>query len=104
MFVAIYSFEVRAGKDEQFIKAWEEFTKLIYQFEGSLGSRLHKKGEQEYTAYAQWPDKKTWENSGKNLPESANEHRALMKEACVKIDTSHELEMISDLLKSKTNV
>lgn len=99
MFAAIYSFKVHPGKDAQFIKAWEELTRLIYQFENSLGSRLHKKSEGLYIAYAQWPDKDTWSNSGAKLPESANEFRIKMKAACSAIETEHELEMLSDLLQ-----
>lgn len=102
MFVAVYYFKTKAGKTDQFIKAWEELTKLIYQFENSLGSRIHKKSENEFIAYAQWPDKETWSNSGAKLPDSANEFRTMMKEACIEIRTEHELEMLSDLLKSNT--
>ncbi len=102
MFIAIYSFKTHPGKEAQFVKAWEDLTRLIYQFENSLGSRLHKKAEHHYIAYAQWPNRATWENAGKNLPDSAGEIRALMKSACIEIKTDHELEMTNDLLKSST--
>ena len=100
MFAAVYYFKTKAGKEDQFITAWEELTKLIYEFENSLGSRIHRKTENEFIAYAQWPDKETWSNSGANLPESANEFRILMKDACSEIRTEHELEMMSDFLKT----
>lgn len=101
MFVAIYSFKVKENCEEAFIQSWEDLTKLIYQFENSLGSRIHRKSKNEFIAYAQWPDKETWENSGSNMPEKANSIRKIMKDSCEEISTIHELEMVSDLLKSK---
>lgn len=101
MFALIYQFEVKENKEPEFINAWEKLTQLIYEYEGSLGSRLHKQIDNVYIAYAQWPDKETWKNAGNNLPDSADEVRAKMREACTKIDTLHELECKIDLLKSK---
>lgn len=102
MFAAIYSFKVKPNQTESFEKAWEDLTRLIYQFEGSLGSRLHKSDALNYIAYAQWPDRNTWENSGKKLPDTANEIRRIMKEACDKIETVYTLDAVTDLLMDKT--
>ena len=101
MFVAIYSFKVKENCEDAFVKSWEDLTKLIYEFENSLGSRIHKKSENEFIAYAQWPNKATWENSGAKMPESANSIRKIMKDSCDEISTLHELEMVSDLLADK---
>ena len=54
-----------------------------------------------YIAYAQWPDKVTWQNSGGKLPDEANEHRVKMKSSCIEITTIHELEMTDDLLEQR---
>lgn len=99
MFAVIYQFEVKENRKTQFIEAWEELTQLIYKYEGSLGSRLHAEKDYLFIAYAQWPDRETWKNSGDKLPDHADEVRAQMKEACVKIVTLHELDCINDLLK-----
>ena len=104
MFAVIYSFEVKPNCDQQLIQSWKELTELIYKHEGSLGSRLHKAGENKYIAYAQWPEKEIWENSGNLLPDSASEIRKQMKEACVSIETLFELETIEDLLQSQTSI
>jgi heme-degrading monooxygenase HmoA len=101
MFVAVYQFDVKEGECEKFKKAWAELTKLIYQYEGSLGSRLHQENETTYIAYAQWPSRQTWENSGSKLPEEANHWRSEMRAACQNIATLHELESDIDLLKDK---
>ena len=104
MFAVIYRFEVKENKKNEFIFAWEELTKLIYEYEGSLGSRLHKINDNCFIAYAQWPNKETWGNSGNKLPDHADEVRAKMREACLEIETLYELECINDLLKSKTKL
>jgi hypothetical protein len=100
MFTVIYTFEVIRGKEEQFIKSWKDLTDLIYEFENSFGSRLHIQREGFYVAYAQWPDKETWEKAGANLPVSADLIRLEMEESCKKIDTLYELNVIEDLLKT----
>ncbi|MEZ4938208.1 MAG: antibiotic biosynthesis monooxygenase [Crocinitomicaceae bacterium] len=82
MYIAIYKFEVIPGKEKQFISSWKALTQLIFEFEGSLGSRLHHEKDQTYIAYAQWPDQITYDNSGAKLTESASEYRKQMKEAC----------------------
>ncbi len=102
MFVVIYSFKTLPDKESEFVHSWKELTKLIYQFENSFGSRLHKKEEGHYIAYAQWPDRETWANSGNNLPKIAARFRNQMKDACSEMITQHELELMSDLLRNST--
>ncbi len=102
MFAVIYSFSVKPGQTSKFIEAWEELTRLIYTHEGSLGSRLHKTNASEFMAYAQWPDKKTWQESGKKLPDEADKWRNAMRLACDSIETRFELPVVSDFLKKET--
>jgi len=99
MFSVIYKFEIKPDRKESFEKSWKDLTLLIYDYAGSLGSRLHKKDECNYIAYAQWPNKETWENSSNKLPEKSNEISKLMKKSCVSIETLYELELTEDLLE-----
>lgn len=101
MFAVIYSFKVKKGRDKDFIKGWESLTKLIYQYEGSLGSRVHSLGEGKYLAYAQWPSKEIWANAGSKIPESADEFRLLMKDSCERIETEYEMDVVVDLIKTE---
>ncbi len=98
MYIVLYSFQVKPNKEKEFIKGWKELTKLIFEFEGSLGSRLHVKSLLNYIAYAQWPDKKTFETSGNRLPAEAEVYRNLMHESCEKIEAIGKMEVIEDLL------
>ena len=108
MFTIIYSFNVLPAQCEVFEESWSQLTKLIYEYEGSLGSRLHKTADQKeeesihYIAYAQWPSKELWENSGSKLPKEAETIRSTMKGACLHIEILHKLDVINDLLSSTT--
>lgn len=98
MFAVIYRFVLKENQEEKFIHAWAEMTKLIKQYEGGLGSRLHHEKENTYLAYAQWPDRKTWENFGSKLPEEAKIHSINMNEACEVSETIHTMNVMEDLL------
>ncbi len=99
MFTVLYSFKVKPNQANNFEKAWRGMTVLIYEYEGSLGSRLHKQSELNYIAYAQWPDKITWKNSGNKLPKSSEDIKETMTECCEKIEVLFEMEVVEDLLE-----
>jgi heme-degrading monooxygenase HmoA len=95
----IYQFIVKENQAEEFIESWKEMTELIYAYEHSLGSRLHKKDSSTFIAYAQWPDSYTFENAGKNLPEKADQVRQKMRDTCINIEKLMELDVVEDLLR-----
>ena len=99
MFTVIYSFKILPGMDSEFISSWSEVTENIYRNEGSLGSRLHKEKDGHYLAYAQWPDKAQWENSGAADSPEAIKAREVMRSSCAEIKVLHTMDVIQDLLK-----
>ena len=101
MYIIIYSFKVKPGKELDFEKAWLELTKLIYQYEGSLGSRLHKESDLHYIAYAQWPSKDVFDNSGNCMPEEADKWRALMINSCESKQVLYQMQMKEDYLQKQ---
>jgi hypothetical protein len=101
-FAVIYSFKISKEKEIEFIRIRSELTKLIYEFEGSYGSRLHKVDDHLFIAYAQWPDRETWKGSGSKLPEIAAKYNAQLRECCSEIKAEYELKIIEDLLQSDT--
>jgi len=102
MFSVIYTFKVKPDLEEKFIENWSGLTRLIYEFEGSLGSKLHHDQNGSLVAYAQWPSKKVWENAGSKLPkEEADKFRKGMKESYLEMETKYELDVIMDLTKPK---
>ena len=101
MFCVIYKFKVIPGQQEVFKSAWAALTQIIYEHAGSLGSRLHAADDHQYIAYAQWPDKESWEQASTKLPDKAAEVSKQMRASCKEIKTSYELDLVDDLLKSK---
>ncbi len=99
MYSIIYEFKVKENQNQIFEKAWEELTELFYQYGNSRGSRLHRKNEQTYVAYAQWPDIDTFQKAANLMPEAANEIRQTMRNSCHDIQTLYKLETVNDLLK-----
>jgi hypothetical protein len=92
----IYEFNVNKQQENQFISAWKDLTKMYHDYAGGLGSRLHKKSNQTYIAYAQWPDKNTWEISNSNLPEKANGTRKILRNTCKKVEVLYQLDVVED--------
>lgn len=60
MFVAVYWWRVKPGKEEQFRAAWRRGTELITAKYGSYGSRLHRTLDGRFVGVAEWPDEATW--------------------------------------------
>ena len=98
MFAVIYTFIVKEGKEKAFVEYWKEMTLLIRKYENSLGSRLHKIGENHYIAYAWWKTRKDWENSGSNLPDEAQKVGRKLGKSCDIIETLYAMDVVEDLL------
>jgi hypothetical protein len=101
-FTVIYSFKVVEGREEEFINCWKDLTQLIYEFEGSYGSRLHMANDNLYIGYAQWPSKEILDRSGNNLSESGIKLKQRMQECCTEIKKEFELgSILFDLLREE---
>ena len=79
-FAVIYRWRLHPGMECQFQQAWERATPLLMRQRGALGSRLHKAEDGTWFAYAQWPDRKAWEQS-RALPSVDPEASRQMREA-----------------------
>ena len=62
-FAVIYRWKVDPEQEGLFMSAWEALTHAIRDGRGGMGSRLHRNDEGHFVAYAQWPDRETWEKS-----------------------------------------
>lgn len=62
-FAVVYQWRVKLGMEAQFRSAWEELTAWHREQRGALGSRLHRTDNGTVVAYAQWPDRQSWERS-----------------------------------------
>ncbi len=103
MFVAIYEFQLKSGSEVSFRESWLKLTQCIFQQNGSLGSRLHKLDEDRFVAYAQWPDRQSWESSReKGLNEEGEISRRQMWETLEAASTVYELDLVNDYLQHHT--
>lgn len=93
MFIAVYSFTVKPGMEEQFHQAWAERTREIVIESGSFGSRLHKNEDGAFIAYAQWPSRKAWEDA----PPNETSARKQMREAILFAKTVFCMDLLEDL-------
>ena len=71
----LYFFDVKEDQEQVFIENWTNLTALIYEYQGSLGSRLHKTEDGRYYGYAMWPNKELWEQDWSNMPHKAKKYR-----------------------------
>ena len=60
MFLVLYEWRARPGKEAQFEEAWRRGTLAITRTYGSYGSRLGRTADGRYVGAAEWPDEATW--------------------------------------------
>lgn len=58
MLATFFEWAVRPGREEEFVRAWNEGTALLLE-EGSLGSALFRGVDGRFNALARWPDRET---------------------------------------------
>jgi heme-degrading monooxygenase HmoA len=62
MFAVVYRWTILPGRESAFERDWRDATIEIAATQGGWGSRLHRGAEAGvYLAYAQWPDRATWQ-------------------------------------------
>ena len=98
MHAVIYRFDVIPGREKDFEKTWQLATESFIAHAGGLGSRLHKNEAGSYIAYAQWPDKISWESARQKLPISAIKNLQRMNTYCEEITVLFNMEVKNDLL------
>jgi len=101
MFVILYRWRIKTGKEAQFIKGWSEITSYYRENFDSLGSRLHRGDDGIFYAYAQW---KTAENRNQAFADSHEfESAKLMREAIEERFAEVKLEIVEDYLLHEKN-
>jgi len=104
MFIALYEFRAKPGRDEDLQSAWARLTDAIYRVRGSLGSRLHRtENPSVYVAYAQWPSREVFERQvdPSSFTPAENAARAALADAAEAIITVYSMDVLDDRLQSK---
>ena len=100
MFAVIYRWRIVPGGEAAFREAWEQVTHRLRDERGGLGSRLHRDAEGRFVAYAQWPDRASWEASRSAGPVDA-ELAARLESVVAGRDEPMPLELERDLLETR---
>jgi hypothetical protein len=102
MFAVIYRWKVLPGREAQFEQGWRAGTEAIAREFGGWGSRLHWGEDGVAVAYAQWPDRDTWERAMQRRMHHSNDaareqYRAAFEPAS--FETVFAGEVAADLLQ-----
>jgi quinol monooxygenase YgiN len=81
MLVVLYRWKLHPAAETSFIEAWSRVTERLRSDAGSLGSRLHRGGDDLWYGYAQWPDAATRQRASAVDAASAAAMRAAIAEA-----------------------
>ena len=103
MFIALYRWKVKEGHEKDFLAGWHRRTEEIYQHCGSLGSRLHQAEEGLWVAYAQWPDRPTYD-AAQSVPVIDAEARMMFRESIEESYPDIYMDVIDDLLQAQSFV
>ena len=57
MFVIVYRWRLKAGREDEFAQSWQRMTELIGRQCGSRGSALFRGDDGTFSAIALWPDR-----------------------------------------------
>lgn len=97
-FCVLYRFRVHPQHERNFITAWSKITAAIRQQHGGLGSRLHRAEDGLWLAYAQWPDRQSWERAGQQTQPVDAEAAQHMAEAIAERFPPLPLTPVKDML------
>ena len=100
MFIALYRWKVKEGHEKNFREVWHLITEGIYQHSGSLGSRLHRAEDGIWVAYAQWPDRQTYD-AASSIPAVNTEARAMFRESIEEAYPDIYMNVVDDLLQAQ---
>ena len=97
MFIVIYRWKLKKGRDSEFKEAWRRATKAIYAEKGSLGSQLMYATDGTYYAVARWPNRDLW--SRRSEPDPADPEASRVMGELTEISyLPVELEVTDDML------
>jgi quinol monooxygenase YgiN len=101
LFCVIYELKVKPEMEQKFRDAWRKVTLDVMNECGSLGARLHKSDDGSWIAYAQWPDRESWQHGHKVIEEQTIALHA--DDYLLEIPTAlRSLTVVEDLLKFKS--
>ncbi len=99
IYTYIYRWKIKNGKSDDFINSWKNITDYYLEHHNSLGSRLHYIGQNEYIAYANWPNKEARNIAFNSNNDKIKIDEKMMKDAILKSYDIIQSSLISDKLR-----
>jgi hypothetical protein len=82
VFLAIYQWRAKPGKEAQFREAWRRGTQAIARKYASYGSRLCQTADGRFIGVAEWPDEASWRAAmAEGMAYDDDEARAMLHDA-----------------------
>jgi hypothetical protein len=82
VFLAIYEWRAKPGKEAQFREAWRRGTAAIVRKYASYGSRLCQTADGRFVGVAEWPDEASWRAAmAEGMAYDDDEARAMLSDA-----------------------
>lgn len=95
MFVALYRWRIRPGREGDFRAAWARMTELVRERCASGGSALFRDGDGTFVAIARWESREAWQRCFAEGPVDAV-LSARMNDAVLERFPATELESLDD--------
>jgi heme-degrading monooxygenase HmoA len=101
MFLVIYEWRAKPGKDDLFREAWRRGTLAITTRYGSFGSRLCRADDGRFIGVAEWPDEASWRAAmSRDMEHDDLEAREMLVESVIDGgDPVLTLAVLDDLLR-----
>lgn len=62
MYITLYQWQLKPGKEQQFIEAWTRLTTQLQNTAPQVSAKLLKTLQGEWVALIEWPSQKEWES------------------------------------------
>lgn len=62
MYITLYQWQLKPGKEQQFIEAWTRLTTQLQNTTPQVSAKLLKTLQGEWVALIEWPSQKEWES------------------------------------------
>lgn len=95
MYVTLYQWRIKTGKEKQFSEAWTKLTQQLQATVPGLSGRLHKTPQGSFLATIDWPSLQAWESQdAKNIDFSLQQQ---LMDSIEDVESVIPMEVVSEI-------